>query len=593
MKINTFQVRNFGGISTLDDSPEKVNVLLYPNGSGKSSYLKALKFALTGDTSGEGFIKNGTDSACVKIDTNGHTICRKKSASASKVWVDSVVTTQKSVTELFENFGCHTPALKLVTSSEVLGDLKSGTLTKYFLESGILPIAIDANKLISLCNLTPKACEELRHYLPLPPETINLDGIKEAYDWYYETRKSTKAALKEYEAKAKLPKEIAAPTMTLEEIDTELAKLNDNNQTLLLQQYNEAIKRKEVWKNKLIKIDEEISAIVAEKPDEKVLQELNNKKDKLLAAKSEKEQLIAVLTANIEQLENTISNLDKKICPIHSEIVCVVDKTPYKAKLAKVLADTVSEKAKAESDLKSIPLGLDAVYSKISEYNENEKKYIRKSELLKRKDELVKEEPIIPSKPSENDSGKLARVEELKRLRRDLIMYNEALANGAKAKEAKNRYDIYNELVENLSQKSGLSEAVLNVALEPLLTVCNDTAKKLKLDFAIKTTCVGGLKFFCQTSKESGFVPFDAISNGEKIIAELLIMDMLNSLSGIHILILDNLDTLDSKTFKNLLSLVYSPEFSERYDHIYLAGVNHPDAEEVVKKYNAHKVQLS
>jgi len=593
MKINTFQIRNFGGIETLDDSPEKVNVLLYPNGSGKSSYLKALRFALTGDTSGEGFIKNGADSACVKIDTNGHTVCRKKSASTSKVWVDSVVTTQKSVMELFENFGCHTPALKLVTSSEVLGDLKSGTLTKYFLESGILPIAIDANKLIPLCNLTPEACEELQHYLPLPPETIDLDGIKDAYDWYYETRKSTKIALKEYEAKAKLPKDVVAPTMTLEQIDAELAKLNGDNQALLLQQYNEALRKKEAWELKLNKIDEEISAIAAEKPNEKILQELKEQRDKLLAAKSEKEQLIAVLAANIEQMENTISNLDKRTCPIHSEIVCTVDKTPYKAKLAKVLADTVLEKTKAENDLKSIPTGLNVVESKISEYTENEKKYIRKSELLKRKDELIKEEPTVPAKPNENDSGKLARIEELKKLRNDFIVYKEALANEEKAKETKKRYDVYNELVENLSQKSGLSEAVLNVALEPLLAVCNNTATKLKLDFAIKTTCVGGLKFFCQTSKESGFVPFDAISNGEKIIAELLIMDMLNSLSGINILILDNLDTLDSKSFENVISLVYSPEFSERYDHIYLAGVNHPDAEEVVKNYNVHKVQLS
>ena len=69
-------------------------------------------------------------------------------------------------------------------------------------------------------------------------------------------------------------------------------------------------------------------------------------------------------------------------------------------------------------------------------------------------------------------------------------------------------------------------------------------------------------------------------------------MDVLNKLTGFDILILDNLDSLDTNAFSKMLSLVSSPEFLARYDHIILAGVDHPDLVEEISKYDVHRVLI-
>ena len=118
---------------------------------------------------------------------------------------------------------------------------------------------------------------------------------------------------------------------------------------------------------------------------------------------------------------------------------------------------------------------------------------------------------------------------------------------------------------------------------------CNRTASELGLPITLIIKADKGLRVLASTDR-NGYHDFNSLSNGEKVIVELLIMDVLNKLTGFNMLVLDNLDSLDSRAFSKVLSLVSSSGFRERYDHIFLSGVDHADLMDEITKYDVHRV---
>ena len=79
MKISSITMKNFKGINEAQITPEKLNVFTGKNGSGKSSHLAAIAFALTGKINSD-FIKKGEKSLSVLIEfEDGTTIERSNS----------------------------------------------------------------------------------------------------------------------------------------------------------------------------------------------------------------------------------------------------------------------------------------------------------------------------------------------------------------------------------------------------------------------------------------------------------------------------------------------------------------------------------
>ena len=66
-----------------------------------------------------------------------------------------------------------------------------------------------------------------------------------------------------------------------------------------------------------------------------------------------------------------------------------------------------------------------------------------------------------------------------------------------------------------------------------------------------------------------------------------IIMDMLNSLCGSNILLLDELSVVDTKCFDALLDIVLA--YADDYDHILLAAVDHEDT---VKSVTDRKIPM-
>ena len=121
--------------------------------------------------------------------------------------------------------------------------------------------------------------------------------------------------------------------------------------------------------------------------------------------------------------------------------------------------------------------------------------------------------------------------------------------------------------------------------LAPMEEHCNQLAEHLRLDFQISIQVKNGVSILCRPKAAMDFVSLSSVSSGEQALAVFLILDMLNTLSGFGILIMDNLDSLDAKALDELLSVLTRKDVLDRYDHIFLAMVDHIDSMETLDKY--------
>ena len=100
-----------------------------------------------------------------------------------------------------------------------------------------------------------------------------------------------------------------------------------------------------------------------------------------------------------------------------------------------------------------------------------------------------------------------------------------------------------------------------------------------------------GVKITCEPKAGTGFVELSNASSGEQLLATFLLMDMLATLSGFGILLLDDLDKLDEGSMEGLLQLLDSEEIRNSYHHIFIACVNHEDTLKALDKYKS-KIQV-
>ena len=94
-----------------------------------------------------------------------------------------------------------------------------------------------------------------------------------------------------------------------------------------------------------------------------------------------------------------------------------------------------------------------------------------------------------------------------------------------------------------------------------------------------------GLHVYCRPRAGMPLVEFKNASSGEKACIMVSLVDMINAMTGNRILALDDIEKLDSEMLEAVLNLITQPAFSERYDNIILAGVEHKDTLDAIRKH--------
>ena len=131
-------------------------------------------------------------------------------------------------------------------------------------------------------------------------------------------------------------------------------------------------------------------------------------------------------------------------------------------------------------------------------------------------------------------------------------------------------------------------------AVDPLAEYCNELAEKMFQGKEIYFDVTNGLKVCLkQTLPETGesvIIPFEGCSTGEQFRILLIVMDMINQLSGYNILVLDNLDVLDTQAMQAVLEFLHD---NGSYDHVFLAGIDKEEMKQVFEKVGVNFISLS
>lgn len=570
MKIAKIIINNFRGITTETLLPDKINVLLGHCGTGKSSTMDAIKWGLTGKITKED-IRYDSPEASIKIIFDDETsIMRTQSAKATN-YVNEKVSTEKATNEFLENkFGCSISSIEAMCGASFFKSLSKKDLKSFIID--ILPIKASFSKIVELSDdLDEEKISFIKEYLE---DEVSLADIDAAYKTVFDGRKVKKQVLKNLQEKSKFTKEL--PGVTKEELlkrQGEIAlieaKVNDYKKNL--ERYNKSLKTRENAEKQLADMKNRLHQYKdIKQPVEADLQLAIKEKQLFIDAIANANNTIAIMKANVELMQRTLDSLDKPVCPISERIVCTADKSGLREELISLVETNNKELANGYNFIVRCNEQVDKRDEIINSYNNQLIAWNNKINLENTINAFAL--PEVLDKPEEVN-GDFA--EEKLQIQNMLNVWYEKDASDQAAKnieETLHKVNLYDFAVKFFSA-NGIKSKLLEKAVDPLQKMIDEKTQSLRKGF--KISLMTEEEFDITISPRTGeVVPLNKISAGEFIVTAYILMSVVSQITGVSILMMDNLDNLDSDAARQLMLLL---DADENFNTIILASVDHPD----------------
>lgn len=622
MKIKSISVENFRGIQRFKhEFKNKVTVITGKCGKGKSSFLDAVRFPLT-NILPENPVKDGYMTAKVKEvcenEDGDSIVIEKEIERPSKV--STLISGRKVGTSVTKKFiesetDVNSELIKMTTSSEILANLKPSDFASIFLTESVERKTLE--DLLEICNKqeTPERLkiqinDGVFNNKNLPPDAIkyfneffldkefSLETISKAFEEAKNKRREVNAICKSLEKDAK-------DFVSMTEIKEDEGKLNKRLEELIgfeknndsyyerVKAYNSAVKLKNETEKRIVSCDLEIQTNKSVEPNMKDLETLENE---LKNKTKEVSNLMAVkrtLVDSKSRTEKTISELDKPVCPISAKICCTTDKSPFKKELLESISDIENSIKLSDENIAKSQNEINELNDKIKVFYENRENWNKKMNFINEKERLSKMQIEIPEKPEEisitsysaEKANVIAELNKIKKYKEMQKKYNEFWKN-------KREYNVLNFIVKSLDIKGPVVSDFIRTLVEPIEDVCNERATVLKTGMKVKLLVKDGLTMLFQLGELKPFLPYTSLSAGEKILAIVLMTDLINLFSGSGFLIIDDTDHLDEDSFEVLLKFVTDKDIQEQYDNIIISSVNHSDIVNKIKDYDVDHIEM-
>jgi len=622
MKIKSISVENFRGIQRFEhEFKNKVTVITGKCGKGKSSFLDAVRFPLT-NILPENPVKDGYMTAKVKEvcenEDGDSIVIEKEIERPSKV--STLISGRKAGTSVTKKIiesetDVNSELIKMTTSSEILANLKPSDFASIFLTESVERKTLE--DLLEICNKqeTPERLkiqinDGVFNNKNLPPDAIkyfneffldnefSLETISKAFEEAKNKRREVNAICKSLEKDAKdfvSMTEIKADEGKLNKKLEELIGFEKNNDSYYerVKSYNSAVKLKNETEKRIVSCDLEIQTNKSVEPNMKDLETLENE---LKNKTKEVSNLMAVKKTLMDsklRTEKTISELDKPVCLISAKICCTTDKSPFKKELLESISDIENSIKLSDENIAKSQNEINELNSKIKIFYENRENWNKKMNFINEKERLSKMQIEIPEKPEEisitsysaEKANVIAELNKIKKYKEMQKKYNEFWKN-------KREYNILNFIVKSLDIKGPVVSDFIRTLVEPIEDVCNERATVLKTGMKVKLLVKDGLKMLFQLGELKPFLPYTSLSAGEKILAIVLMTDLVNLFSGSGFLIIDDTDHLDEDSFEVLLKFVTDQDIQEQYDNIIISSVNHSDIVNKIKNYDVDHIEM-
>ena len=592
--INTFNFQGLKGLQSFDF--DKITALAQPNGSGKTSLINALRFGLTGTSPKGNMINIGEQSAAVKlILENGSNFSRQVFATKGKGAKYYISDKPTNATELSrfissEMGGVDKKVAKFVSSGELLTSMTSQEFGELLLS--YLPETMTAETVISHY---PSANEEQKkiikeYFLDKEFEISELKEfqkfIKGRRDYINELISNCRGALNMLGD--------TAPEFTKEELEEKIAtKTKERDDLLAIQanfnNYTQLLRQEQFRQQELARLDAELANIKGVAHTEEELRLANELVTTTRTSAMQTRGAIEALVSAKQDLDTAIENISKPICPLSDKIVCTVDKRPVTKELEekrdKLIEDYKTQRSFYEQTLANIK-EYENRYAQMAFENQQ---FILMQEKQQEKERLLAQKIEIPEKPEETNS--LERItQELQYLQSQMPIvenYSKKDTYLNNIEKLTKKLEDYQALYVAFSPKGEVKEKITSYYLEEFAEPCNEKAGKLFPGMKLKFITQDGVKVLTDPNGSGEYLEFNSLSGGEQASVMFLLVSMLSSLSGMGIIILDELSVLDDNTFENLIRIL--KENSNEYDMCLIALVDHAD---MIKTLNKHEIPI-
>ena len=579
--IKKIRIQNFRGIKEKTINFSKINILSAPNGSGKSSIIGAIRFALIGEVSDED-IKEGENEAVVEILFNSGTLLkRKRKEGNGTCYLNEKKVTSKIYEEIVtKEMNASMEVIKSVCGTDYLDSLNKKDLANFLLN--IIPITVKKESMYIFLEetLKRKFSDSERKYVDTlleKYETLNLNDICEIYKKVYDERKISKDHVSEYTEKAKFDITLLPPE-SKEQLEKEKEKLIISKAKISsykagIEAYNRAVANKNKAEERKSYLQEELKKYEnIEKPAADITL-LENEKKQFLDAIQQTSNSVNNNIIKLNELKETYCNLDNAVCPL-TRAYCTADLTPYKNNISALGNECEKNINEGQSFIARCKEQVEKRDIEIKEFNEKNLLWTKKESLLNELNNIIIPEIPMKLEDIEADKPENLSIEETEKVIKDKLLMYSAYELAQKYEEmlksAKEEVDMLNTITDLFGLK-GVRSTILKKALAPVQDIVNRNADYIKKGYKLLLIDDEGMNVRIYPDGVTS-VPLNRISSGEFILACYLIIGAIHDITGIDILIIDDIDRLDEGNVTKFMKIINK---DIRFSNIILSGVNH------------------
>lgn len=586
MKINTLKLRNFGIYEDKMFQMKDVMILLDGNGAGKSTFLKALNYALCGEFE-EGMLRNSAEEMSVELEfSSGLKIerRRKNGINSSKMGFGQVKTATKEVVngEIARLCNSKMESIRVIASSRELFEMKPDVLADFFMKH--IPNKMDWDMIVSyISGITEPMKAEMKKILPLDGE-FGQEQILTAFEKFEAERKEYAKKVKGIKVKTEnydFHKQFRPLEEIHKEIDDVLKDMGAREEKKrVFMNYQNLKNTQNQMLVKMTAIKEEYGKLKATKPEPEELMRLEEKEKELNTKVLEYSNMLSAAGTSLSTLQNIIYALENGMCPHIRDYHCPND---WKEQLELFL----NQKQTLEIQIQKIKSSIQNLEKEIKATQSDKDAYERNLNIFKQKQQMYQEYLnlkasmiYLPEEPPQYiEEDFTNRRSELQKELEQSLFHEQLLKEKEQLAGLTEKLKLYETLCKAFSKKGEILQKNLEHYMIYFENIINEKAERL--GYTIKLSSEGGLKVYIRRSDDA-FTEISHASRGERAIAIFLLLDVLNSITGIRLLFFDEVEILDNEVWKKLCMLI--KENKDFYDHIIMAGINHSDTVSVVEE---------
>ena len=580
--ITTISIRNFKGIEDLQLNAKKLNAIIGKCGSGKSSLLDAIRFALTGKAGKEVIRKGCREASVVLRFSDNSTIERIRRTSENISKCNGKSSTKRSLDEFLTARNMNPCWIESLCSVDWFAGLSSKDLNNFFMT--ILPLRAKAETVVELVaqldkDLTEKKEKYLMEEILKKQEIFSFNDLANGYNTAYTVRQELKRKYNEMLPRCTFNETV--PAKTREDIEKELNNISQveaaekeyskrlKGYASSKKQHDLAIKRLDEMKKKL----DTYSSCKKPKEETKTQAEADRKLFQVHIKRTN--EYIGTINSTLDLLKRTLDNLDKPICPISEKLICTTDKSQLKEELLSLIQKNENALASNKEFLAKCEDQVRKRDDIISNYQKEVYRYEQKTTLENNISKFIVPE-ILPEPQKVEKAHLEAKKKELLDLLSILSRYEKVQQNKKELAKIKDKYDLAQFAVKVLDSKIGIPALILQRTLRFFEKKCNEKASLLREGFQIHFLSDNGITIQVSPGKGKPFVDMKEVSTGEFVCVAYILMTMIGEATKCHLFLIDNLDRLDTEYLNALLSLL---EEDKKIEQVFLGGVDHADVE--------------